>query len=109
MKNLVSDGKMLPITAGADVESGKGVLQGATFGVAAHKALSGETLILALEGVYELDKAGSQSWTLGAKIYWDNTAKNCTTTSTSNTLIGVAFAAAGSSDTTGKVRLNGSF
>ena len=48
---------------------------------------------------------------MGAKVYWDNTAKVCTTTVGTNTLIGVAVKAVGGTagETTGTVRLNGSF
>jgi predicted RecA/RadA family phage recombinase len=40
-------------------------------------------------------------------IYWDNTNKRVTKTSTSNKLIGVAARAAADGDATGRVRLNG--
>ena len=62
-----------------------------------------------LTGVYDLPKTASQAWTVGAKVYWDNTAKACTTTVGSNTLIGIAVLAVGggAGETTGRVRLNG--
>jgi len=44
-----------------------------------------------------------------ALIYWDNTNKQCTTTSTSNTKIGVATAAAANPSSVGNVRLNAVF
>jgi predicted RecA/RadA family phage recombinase len=61
--------------------------------------------------VFDLTKAASQAWTVGAAIYWDNTAKVCTTVSAGNTKIGVAVAAVGNGvgETIGRVRLNGSF
>lgn len=34
--------------------------------------------------------AGSEAWTVGAKVYWDNTNSRFTVTSTSNTLCGYA-------------------
>jgi predicted RecA/RadA family phage recombinase len=40
-------------------------------------------------------------------IYWDDTAKNFTTVSTSNKIVGVAVAAASNPSSTGIVRLNG--
>ena len=46
--------------------------------------------------------------TQGAKLYWDNTNKNLTTTLTANTLIGAAVSAAAIGDSTVIVRLNGS-
>ena len=42
----------------------------------------------------------------GDKAYWDNTAKEVTTTSTANTLIGVFIVAALNGDATVNVRLN---
>lgn len=60
-------------------------------------------------GVHSVPKADSQAWTEGALIYWDNSAKNCTTTSTSNYRVGVAAAAVASTAglVVGTVRLNG--
>lgn len=61
--------------------------------------------------MFDLKKTTSQAWVAGDKVYWDNTAKEATKTTTSNTLIGVAVAAVagGAGDTIGRVRLNGSF
>jgi len=90
MKNFIQEGKVLELAAPYDVVSGAGALIGSIFGVATSTLLSGVTGNFGVEGVFELAKADSQAWTVGAKIYWDNTAKNCTTTSSGNTLIGVA-------------------
>ena len=35
-------------------------------------------------------KVSGQAWAAGVNIYWDNAAKNFTTTSAGNTLVGVA-------------------
>ncbi|MDY6981159.1 MAG: DUF2190 family protein [Pseudomonadota bacterium] len=53
----------------------------------------------------KVDKAGSQAWTPLTKIYWDDTAKNFTTTSTDNTLAGVVAEDAASADTEGEIHL----
>jgi predicted RecA/RadA family phage recombinase len=60
-------------------------------------------------GVHTVVKVGSQAWTEGALVYWDNVAKNFTTTTTSNYRAGVAMVAVGSGagETVGVVRLNG--
>lgn len=50
-------------------------------------------------------KATSQAWTPLTKIYWDDTAKKLTTTSTSNTLSGVVIEDAASADTEGVIHL----
>ena len=60
-----------------------------------------------ITGVVTIKKTSAQAWTQGALIYWDNTAKEATTTSTSNTRIGCALVAAANPSATGTVRLNG--
>jgi predicted RecA/RadA family phage recombinase len=107
MKNYVQPGDYLTITAGAPITSGSGVLTGAMFGIAATDAANGEEVELAMTGVFDLPKTASQAWTVGAPIYWDASEAECTTTSTDNTLIGLAVLAVGSGadETTGRVRL----
>lgn len=109
MKNYVSAGNTLAITAAAALQSGDGVLAGTIFGVATGDIALGAVGTINLTGVYDLPKAASQAWTVGAKIYWDATNGVCTTTATSNTLIGVAVLAVGGTagETVGRVRLNG--
>ena len=111
MKNYVQPGNTLTLTAPYAVTSGDGLLVGAIFGVAAGDAASGATVEAALTGVFDLTKVGSQAWTAGARVFWDDTNKRCTSVATDNTLIGVAVeaVAGGVGDTIGRVRLNGSF
>ena len=111
MKNYVQPGNTITLTAPYDVASGDGLLVGSIFGVATGAAANGEAIEAALVGVFDLKKVGSQAWAVGDKIYWDNTAKETTKTTTSNTLVGVAIEAVGSGagETIGRVRLNASF
>lgn len=111
MKNFVQPSNTITLTAPYAVASGDGLLVGSIFGVAAGAAALGESVETALTGVFDLTKAGSQAWTVGAKVYWDDTNKRTTTVSTDNTAIGVAIeaVASGASDTIGRVRLNASF
>ena len=111
MKNFVAVGNILTLPAPAALTSGQGALIGSIFGVAQKDAANGEDVAILVTGVFELPKAPSQAWTVGAKVYWDNTAKNTTTTVAGNTLIGVAVKAVGGTagETIGQVRLNGSF
>lgn len=109
MKNYVQDGDTLTLTAPYAVTSGGGALVGAMFGVAVGDAANGALVALRTTGVFSLAKTTGAAWTVGQKIYWDNTAKECAGTATGNTLVGVATAAAASGDTTGIVRLNGAF
>ena len=111
MKSFVQPGTTITLIAPYAVASGDGLLVGSIFGVAAGTAALGEAVEAALTGVYDLKKVASQAWAAGDKVYWDNTAKEATKTTTSNTLIGVAVVAVagGASDIIGRVRLNASF
>ena len=109
MKNYVQAGSQVSVPAPYDVVSGQGVLVGSLFGVAVHAAVSAAPVELTLEGVYDLAKAMGAAWTVGARIYWDDTNKVCTNTAGTNKLIGVALAAAASDATLGRVRLTAAF
>lgn len=111
MKNFVQPGNTITLIAPYAVASGDGLLVGSIFGVAAGTAALGETVEAALTGVFDITKIGSQAWTAGARIYWDDTNKRATNVATSNTLIGVATeaVAGGAGDSIGRVRLNGAF
>ena len=111
MKNYVQPGNTITLTAPYAVASGDGLLVGSIFGIASGTAAIGDPVETALAGLFDLTKVGSQAWTVGAKVYWDNTNKRCTTVSTDNTLIGVAViaVAGGAGDTIGRVRLNAVF
>ncbi len=107
MKNYISDGVTLTLAAPYAVASGAGMKVGNIFGVAQSAAAISVPVPVVLTGVYDLPKAGSQAWTVGATIYWDDTAKVCTTTAASNLIIGLAVLAVGSGagETVGRVRL----
>jgi predicted RecA/RadA family phage recombinase len=109
MNNQTAKGDAVNVTLGANISSGAGLLVGSMFGIAAISGVSGDVIPLYLKGVYTMPKVSTQAWTVGATIYWDNSAKNCTTTVGSNTKIGVAVAAAANPSSTGSVRLNGAF
>ena len=111
MKNYVQPGNTITLTAPYAVASGDGLLVGSIFGIASGTAAIGESVEAALTGVFDITKIGSQAWSVGAKVYWDDTNKRCTNVATSNTLIGVATeaVAGGAGDTIGRVRLNGAF
>ncbi len=97
MKNYVMDGDTLTIPAApAAVLSGAGLQIGTLFGFAHADAASGAPVVIKTRGVFNHAKAGSQAWTVGAAVYWDNTAKVLTTTVASNKLVGYATIAVGS-------------
>jgi len=110
MRNFKQPGDVLDLTApSGGVVGGTGYLIGALFVVAAADADEGDQFEGQRSGVFELPKATGQTWSEGARIYWDDSAKKCTTTVTSNTLIGAAVRKGGeiSGATTGLVMLNG--
>jgi predicted RecA/RadA family phage recombinase len=108
-RNKIARGDVMDLAAPYDRTSGQGALVGSIFGVALLTVLSTVVGPFATLGVWELAKNSAEAWTVGARIYWDDTNKRCTTTSTSNTLIGVAQAVAANPSSVGRVRLNGSF
>jgi predicted RecA/RadA family phage recombinase len=104
-KNFVQEGKTLDYTAGADISSGQFVLIGAIGGVAKTNIANGKVGAVHVKGVFNVVKA-SGAITQGAKLYWNSTNSNLTTTASGNTFVGVAAEAAASGDATVKLLLN---
>jgi predicted RecA/RadA family phage recombinase len=111
MRNYIQPGHAITLAAPYGVASGDGLLVGSIFGVASHDASTGAEVEAQLTGVVEITKVGTQAWTAGARVYWDDTNRRATNVATDNTLIGVAVLAvgAGAEEVVGRVRLNGSF
>lgn len=107
MKNFIKQGAVIGVIAPAALASGEGVLVGSIFGVAQADAESGAEVQIVRHGVFELAKTSAQAWTVGVKLYWDDTNKVVTTVDTDNTLIGTAHAAAANPSSTGEVLLDG--
>lgn len=106
MKNYVQKGDILSLTApSGGVVSGSAYLIGAMIVVAKHSAAQDQKFEAATEGVFSLPKAAGQAPAEGAKLYWDNTAKNLTTSPSGNTFAGYAVAAALTGDALVLVRL----
>lgn len=107
MKNFIQHGNVITFTApSGGITSGAGLLAGSLFGVASTDAAQGNPVECAMTGVFELPKAADDV-EFGEALYWDDTEKEVTVTSTDNTLIGAAVAAAAAGVSTVKVRLNG--
>lgn len=106
MKNKIQPGHVLDYTngTGAAILAGTLVVFGVLFGVAVADIPDGETGAVDLEGVFEFPKA-SGAITQGAKVYYDATAKNVTTTAASNIAIGGCAEAVLTGALTVKVRL----
>jgi predicted RecA/RadA family phage recombinase len=107
MKNFVQKGDTVTVAAPYDLAAGQGALVGALFGVAQNAALTGTDCELIRKGIFALKKTSAQAWATGAKLYWDNAAREVTTVANANTLIGVATAAAANPSAAGDVLLDG--
>lgn len=104
--NYIQDGKALNYTpSGADVASGDFLVIGAIGAVAKTDIADGKTGAVHTCGIFSVAKA-SGAITQGAKLYWNSTNSNLTTTASGNTLVGVAAAAAASGDATVPLLLN---
>jgi predicted RecA/RadA family phage recombinase len=107
MKNYINSGTNLGLIAGAALASGQGLKTGTLFGVVQDTAAIGELFTLVRVGHFEMVKNAGESFAVGDKIYWDDTDKNVTKTSTSNTVIGAATAVAATADLVADVLLDG--
>jgi predicted RecA/RadA family phage recombinase len=96
MKNYVQKGENLTLAAPYTVASGGGVLIGDIFGVAAGDAQNGAEVDLVTSGVFTLAKVSTDAFTIGAPVFWDDSAKLATTDDdgAANPRIGVAVTAA---------------
>lgn len=104
--NFIQEGKALNYTpSGADVSSGDFLVLGSIGAVAKTDIADGKTGAVHISGVFSVAKA-SGAITQGAKLYWNSTNSNLTTTASGNTLVGVAAAAAASGDATVPLLLN---
>lgn len=107
MRNFVQPGDTLTIPAPAAIASGAVVITGKIIGIAAGTAESGKPVDVVTVGVFDLPKVGADAFTLGADVYWDAEDDLATVTSSGNTRLGVAVAAAGAGVATVNVRLTG--
>lgn len=109
MKNFVSSGRTLDLTApSGGVVSGSPVKIGGFIAVPRVSAAEGDVFAADVEGVYDVKAEGAgsgQAWAEGDVIYWDNTAKQFTKTTTSNTKAGHATRAKLTADVAGQIRL----
>jgi predicted RecA/RadA family phage recombinase len=87
MVNFVQDGQTLVLTAPYAVASGAGALVGRLFGVATDTYGNGVVGEFKMKGVFDLAKDTS-TFAEGDKVYWDNSAKLCTSVATAHDIIG---------------------
>ena len=101
MKNKYAPGSVLDYTipAATTIAAGDVVIMGVLPGIAVTGGTTGDMIAVEITGVFELAKA-TGAIAIGAKVYWDVSESNVTTTATDNTFIGNAYKAAVSGDTT---------
>lgn len=102
-QNYIESGERKDYVLSGTVTSGSLVEIGDMVGVALRSGVSGETITVALEGVFEVPKV-SGAITLGQKLY-SNGSGSVTTTEGSNKVAGYAWTAATSGASTVQVKL----
>lgn len=108
MKTFIQNGHVITVTAPVGgVSSGDGVLVGTLFVIAAYAAPEGESVEIAVGGVFEMPKDATAVLAIGDAVAWDIAAKHVTAPGVGLYPIGVATTAAGNGTTTTAVRLDG--
>ena len=110
MKNYVQPGGAIDVTAPYAVNAGGGMLIGSgLFGIAVDTMASGATGPIWTDGVFDITKntGAGESYVAGQRVFWDNTNKRLTSTSTGNLNVGVTVATAATGDATARVVIDG--
>lgn len=110
MKNFIQAGNAITAAAPYARNAGDGALLGGSlFGVAVDTLASGATGVFWTEGVFELTKLSgtAETFTLGKRIFWDDTNKRLTVVSTANVAVGVVTEAAATDAVVGRIKLVG--
>lgn len=109
MKTRICNGDVLDVTTpSGGATSGLGLLIGSLFGIAVTTTVAGDPVALHTEGVFDHVKEGAgsgQAFAVGDAVYWDDTNKRLTKTTTGNTKVGYATATALTTDTTLRFRI----
>jgi|SRR6185369_578762 len=109
MRNFVNRGETITCPAPATVTSGLGyVLGSALFGVAVTDGASGDPVAFVVEGVVELPKHSTTVLAVGDLAIWDVSAGELIGSGPASgdiSNVGIVIEAAGSGDTTAKVKL----
>lgn len=73
-KNFVARGDVVDFIAAGDITSGQIVVMGHTLGVALKDGVSGDTVPVAIEGVFEVPKVSAAVFVVGEKLVFDISA-----------------------------------
>ena len=107
-KNYVFHGQTIPVTLSGDVSSGDGIVVGTLLGVALNSGGDGDTIQVAIEGVWDLPALETADIAVGAKFYWGVTAGEAISTGQANGDLdggAIAIEASGTSSTTVRAKL----
>jgi predicted RecA/RadA family phage recombinase len=106
--NFIQPGVSIEITLGADAVSGEAreLAADGLVGVFSADGLSGEKVTMHIEGVFELPRDAADTFAVGDKVYWNETAGEVTTDAL-ETFMGFATEAGGPSAGNIKVKLLG--
>jgi predicted RecA/RadA family phage recombinase len=108
-KNATQLGDILSLDPGATVSSGDlisvGTLPNLIIGVAIADGVSGTACPVAVKGVFDVPKTTGAAWVVGASVYFDGGTGKGSVNADGSPAFGVCVEAAGSSATSGKVRL----
>lgn len=108
MQNYIQNGHIVRVTTPAGgIASGDPLIVGSIFGVAAYSSAEGDPVEISTTGVFQLPKSSAAVLIVGARVAWDNTAKEMNTPAAGRFPIGVAIEAAGNDVTSVVVRLDG--
>jgi len=69
--NFRAKGDIVNYVAGGTITSGQAVKMSHTLGVALKSGVSGDTIPVAIEGVYEMNKVDAAVFVVGEKLIWD--------------------------------------
>ena len=105
MDNLIQEGCKVTLTAPYTVVAGAGALVGGVFGVAVDDVTSAAEGVFQTKGVFDLLCVTTDTPAQGDPVYWDNSAKKCTTTAAANTAIGICMVTKASGPATVRVLL----
>jgi predicted RecA/RadA family phage recombinase len=98
---FVQQGERINYTPSADVAAGKLVLFTDRVFFVPNAIAANATDAVQTCGVVQYEKTTGEAWTMGQKLYWNDTTKKLTTTASTNKVAGYAVAAAASADTEG--------
>lgn len=108
-KYQVQQGDVLDLTAPYDLLLATGYTPGfkigSIIGVAETNAANGAPFEGRVSGLHTIKKATGETWAIGDLLYWDDSAKDFTKTSTSNTKAGYAMSVTLTGDTVGNIKL----